>query len=100
MGFYNKKPKKYQVYSLQEAMKFIKENKGYSVVQEEGGYKIIPDSIANEHIGIYRSQIRQKEEFSKRMQEGYTLNQIGKNTQYYDDTQNNIQIYSFYDDER
>ena len=39
MGFFTKKPKKNKLYSLQEAMSFVKEQNGYSVIPENGGYK-------------------------------------------------------------
>ena len=43
MVFFSKKPKKNKIYSLQDAMKLVSENEGYSVVQEGNGYRIISD---------------------------------------------------------
>ena len=75
LGLFNKKPKKNKLYSLQEAMNFVSENQGYSVVQEDGGYKVIPDRIANEHINRYRSQLRQRDAFTRGLQTGYAPTQ-------------------------
>lgn len=75
MGLFSKNPKKYKIYTLAEAMSFVKANKGYSVIQEERGYRVIPDSVANEHIDRYRSQLSRRKEFTKELQLGYTPRQ-------------------------
>ncbi len=95
MGLFSKKPNRRKLYTLQEAMSFISGNEGYSVVQEGNGYRIIPDSEANKHIDIYKSQSRQREEFSQRLQTGYTSAQIkqGKNSSY-------THKYGYYEEER
>lgn len=41
MAFFNKKPKKSKVYTLKEAMEFIKNNEEYSAVETIGGFKLV-----------------------------------------------------------
>ena len=79
MGFLSKKPKKNKIYPLKKAMEFVSENEGYSVVPENGGYRIITDKVAREHIDRYKSQIRQKTDFIKSIQTGYISNPIEYN---------------------
>lgn len=68
MGFFSKKPKKNKIYSLQDAMKLVSENEGYSVIQEGRGYKIISDEEANSHIERYKARNKDMERL--RFQEG------------------------------
>lgn len=68
MGFFSKKPKKNKIYSLQDAMKLVSENEGYSVIQEGKGYKIISDEEANSHIERYKARNKDMERL--RFQEG------------------------------
>lgn len=44
MGFFNKKPSEKKVYSLEEAMKIINKNSDYSVVETQGGFRLIHDN--------------------------------------------------------
>lgn len=44
MGFFNKKPSEKKVYSLEEAMKIISKNSDYSVVETQGGFRLIHDN--------------------------------------------------------
>lgn len=44
MGFFNKKPSEKKVYSLEEAMKIISKNSDYSVVETQGGFKLLHDN--------------------------------------------------------
>ena len=95
MGLFSKKPKKNKLYTLQEAMSFVSENGGYSVIQEQEGYRIIPDRVANEHIDKYKSQIRQKDVFTRRLQTGYTPTQNGKS-----ENSNYRHRYGYHEEER
>ncbi len=95
MGLFSRKPKKNKLYTLQEAMNFVSRNQGFSVIQEEGGYKVIPDSVANEHIDRYKSQIRQRSEFTRGLQAGFTpthREQTGNS--------NYIHRYGYHEEER
>lgn len=95
MGLFSKKPKKNKLYTLQEAMSFVSENGGYSVIQEQEGYRIIPDRVANEHIDKYKSQIRQKDVFTRRLQTGYTPTQNGNS-----ENSNYRHRYGYHEEER
>ena len=68
MGLFNKRPNGRKIYTLQQAMKLVSENEGYSVVQEGNGYKIISDEEANSHIERYKARNRDMERL--RFQEG------------------------------
>ena len=94
MGLFNRKPKKNKLYTLQEAMSFVSKNQGFSVIQEEGGYKVIPDSVANEYIDRYKTQ-RQRSEFTRGLQAGFTPT-------YREQTRNSNyrHRYGYYDEER
>ena len=48
MGFFSKKPRKNKVYSLEQAMKFVRNDYKYSAVETSGGYKVITDDKAKE----------------------------------------------------
>lgn len=63
MGFFNKKPSEKKVYSLQEAMKKINENSDYSVVETQGGFRLIHDSKIKSQI----ESIKKENEFRKRI---------------------------------
>ena len=95
MGLFSKKPKKNKLYTLQEAMSFVSENGGYSVIQEQEGYRIIPDRVANEHIDKYKSQIRQRDVFTRGLQTGYTPTQNGNS-----ENSNYRHRYGYYEEER
>ena len=83
MGLFSKKPKKNKMYTLQEAMSFVSQNQGYSVLQEEGGgYKVIPDSVANEHIKRYKERMREKRSFQSGILAGFTPTRITRSSNY------------------
>lgn len=81
MGFFTKKPKKNKIYSLQEAMRLVNENEGYSVVEEGSGYKIIPDAVASSYIERYKDRNREKERlmFQESLHSGVSNIQINVN---------------------
>ena len=95
MGLFSKKPKKNKLYTLQEAMSFVSENGGYSVIQEQEGYRLIPDRVANEHIDKYKSQIRQRDVFTRGLQIGYTPTQNGNS-----ESSNYRHRYGYHEEER
>ena len=95
MSFLSKKPKKNKIYPLKKAMEFVSKNEGYSVVPENGGYRIITDKAAREHIDKYKNQIRQRGEFTRSLQTGYTPNPT-----VYNENQNSMQRYSYHGEER
>ena len=95
MGILSKKPRKNKLYSLQKAMEYVNNNEGYSVVAENGGYRIIPDSQAREHIERYKEQIRQRQGFVDRIQTGFTptMRKERENSNYW-------HRYGYYEEER
>lgn len=93
MGLFSKKPKKNKLYSLQDAMSFVSKHEGYSVVQEEGGYKVIPDEVANMHIERYKTRMRDRDSFKEGIATGFTPNVTTNN-------QNQTYQYRAYDEER
>ncbi len=95
MGLFDRKPKKNKLYSLQEAMEFVSKNGGYSVIQEQEGYRVIPDNVANQHIDRYKSQMRQRDAFTRGLQTGYTPTQNGNS-----ESSNYRHRYGYYDEER
>ena len=95
MGLFIRKPKKNRLYTLQEAISFINKNQEYSAIQEEGGYKVIPDSVANEHIDRYRKQIRQRSEFTYKLQAGYNPTRRKQN-----ENLNYLHRYGYHEEER
>ena len=92
MGLFSKKPKRNKIYTLQEAMDFINKNKGFSVIQDEGGYKVIPDEIANMHIARYKARMQEKENFRNEILTGFTPSTTEKTSHTYE--------YRTYDMER
>ena len=56
MGFFSKKPRKNKVYSLEQAMKFVRNNYKYSAVETSGGYKVITDDKAKESIDEFQQR--------------------------------------------
>ena len=74
MGFFSKKPKKNRIYSLQDAMRLVSENEGYSAIEEGNGYKVIPDVEANSYISRYkdRNNIRKRLRFQPEVQSEIT----------------------------
>ena len=95
MGLFDRKPKRNKLYSLQEAMEFVSKNGGYSVIQEQEGYRVIPDNVANQHINKYKRQMRQRDVFTRALQTGYTPTQK-ENIE----SSNYRHRYGYYDEER
>ncbi len=95
MGILSKKPKKNKIYTLAEAMDKVKKYEGYSVVQEENGFKVIPDKAAREHIDRYKERIRQRDTFTSGLKAGYTPNPIE-----YNENPDYKHRYSYHEDER
>ena len=56
MGFFSKKPRKNKVYSLEQAMKFVRNDYKYSAVETSGGYKVITDDKAKEAIDEFQQR--------------------------------------------
>ncbi len=54
MAFFNKKPKKSKVYTLKEAMEFIKNNEEYSAVETIGGFKLVHSEKVKSEIDLFR----------------------------------------------
>ena len=98
MGFFSKKPKKNKIYSLQDAMKLVSENEGYSVIQEGRGYKIISDEEANSHIEIYKARNKDMERL--RFQEGLRSGVSDTITVNPERTSNYIYRYNYSSEER
>lgn len=73
MGFFQKKPKRNKIYSLTEAMNFVKQDPNYTVIQTTNGYRVIHDQIARAEIEQYKTKIspfkEQQENFRNRIQE-------------------------------
>ena len=93
MGLFSKKPSKNKIYTLQKAMEFVSKNEGYSVVPENGGYRIITDKEANMHIERYKTRMRQRDSFKNEILTGFTPNGTTQRTSYdYE--------YRAYDEER
>jgi len=64
MGLFNKRPNKNKVYTLKEAMDFIRKNPNYTAVETTGGYNVISDTIAKNHINRYKQQNSFRQEMS------------------------------------
>ena len=77
MGLFNKRPSGRKIYTLQEAMGLVKKYEGYSVIEESGGYRIIPDRVAREEIEIHKGQLSRRGEIRKSMRVGYTPSAVG-----------------------
>lgn len=56
MGFFSKKPRENKVYNLEQAMKFVRDNDKYSVVETSGGYKVITDDKAKQVIDEFQQR--------------------------------------------
>lgn len=54
MAFFNKKPKKSKVYTLKEAMEFVKNNEEYSAVETIGGFKLVHSEKVKSEIDLFR----------------------------------------------
>lgn len=54
MAFFNKKPKKSKIYTLKEAMEFIKNNEEYSAVETIGGFKLVHSEKVKSEIDLFR----------------------------------------------
>lgn len=54
MAFFNKKPKKSKVYTLKEAMGFVKNNEEYSAVETVGGFKLVHSEKVKSEIDLFR----------------------------------------------
>jgi len=78
VGFFSKKPKKNKVYKLEEAVKFMHEpgNENYSVVETNGGYRLISDMEAKSEINKIISFKDRKEEFASRISEQGNLRKM------------------------
>lgn len=78
MGFFSKKTKKNKVYKLEEAVKFMHEpgNENYSVVETNGGYRLISDMEAKSEINKIISFKDRKEEFASRISEQGNLRKM------------------------
>ena len=76
MGLLNKRPNGRKIYTLQQAMELVSKNEGYSVIEENGGYRVIPDRTARIEIERHKSQLSRREEFRKNMQIGFTPNAV------------------------
>ena len=78
MGFFSKKPKKNKIYRLEEAVELMHRpgNENYSVVEANGGYRLISDIEAKNEINKIISFKDRKEEFASRISEQGNLRNI------------------------
>lgn len=64
MGLFSKKTNKNKIYTLKEAIDFISKNPDYSAVETTGGYNVISDVVAKNHINRYKQNNAFKQEIS------------------------------------
>ena len=77
MGLFSKKPSKNKVYTLKEAMDFINKNPNYSAIETAGGYNLISDEVAKDHISRYKDRYKKHNSFKEEMSGNGAYKNIG-----------------------
>ena len=95
MGLFNKRPSGRKIYTLQQAMSFVSKNEGYSVIEENGGYRVISYKTARVEIERHKSQLSRRDDFKRNMQVGYTPSAVGPR-----ENSNYGHRYGYYEEER